>query len=111
VTLNFTLSVDVFQVVRFGGGSWVLLRHPASTDDFSRWSEQRRATAILAGPHVEAIRAKPDGQERLRKLKQAAGAKVPTAESWINLDHAIAIAPVPTEEIDLKLSVTSVKKK
>src|SRR5206468_2269339 len=51
VTWNITLSITVFQVVRFGGGSWVLLRHPTDPDDFLRWSGQRRALAILAGPH------------------------------------------------------------
>ena len=58
VTLNITVSVTVFQVVRPGGGSWVLLRHPTDPDDFLRWSAQRRALAILAGPHVEEMRAK-----------------------------------------------------
>lgn len=106
---NFTISVNVFQVVRFGGGSWVLLRHPTRADDFLRWSEQRRAKAILAGPRVKAIEAGPDGEARLKKLREAAEVEIPTSETWFNLDHAIAIAAVPTEEDDPKLSVQSIK--
>lgn len=108
-TWNVTFSVNVFQVVRFGGGSWVLLRHPTKSDDFLRWSEQRRAKAILAGPRVKAIEAGPDGQARLKRLREAAEVEVPTSETWFNLDHAIAIAAVPTEEDDPKLSVKSIK--
>src|SRR4051812_38411784 len=96
---NITLSVEVFQVVRFGKGSWVLLKHPSNPDDFPRWSAQRRALAILAGPQAEAIKADPDGQERLKRLREAADVEIPTSETWINLDHAIAIAAVPTVEI------------
>src|SRR4051794_8542686 len=89
VTWNVTFSVTVFQVVRFGGGSWVLLRHPSNPDDFVRWSVQRRAVAILAGPNVEEIRAKRDGPDRLKELRMAADAEIETSETWVNLDHAI----------------------
>jgi len=109
VTWNITLSINVFHVVRLGGGSWVLLRHPTDPDDFLRWSSQRRALAILAGPHVRAIGDKPDGPERLKKLREAADARIPTSETWVNLDHAIAIAAVPTVEDDPKLSIKSIK--
>jgi hypothetical protein len=109
VTWNITLNVEVFQVVRFGTGSWVLLRHPSSADDFIRWNAQRRAMAILGGPNVDAIRARPNGQERLTRLKEAAAAKMPTTETWINLDHAVAIAAVPTEDPEMKISIQSIK--
>jgi hypothetical protein len=109
VTFNWTLSVDAFQVVRFGGGSWVLLRHPANAEVYTKWSAQRRAMAILAGPNVDAIKAKPDGKARLKRLEDAAAAKIPTAETWVNLDHAIAIAQLPTEEIDVKMTIRSIK--
>lgn len=111
VPWSMTISLQIFQVVRVGSGSWVLLRHPASPEDFSRWSGQRRALAILAGPHVEKIRSKRDGEERLKRLREAADAQIPTSETWVNLDHAIAIAPLPSVEDEPKLSVQSIQVK
>ena len=105
VTMNFTFSVSIFRVVKLGGGSWALLRHPKSPGDFLRWAEQRKAKAILAGPNLKAVRARADGDEQVKRLEEAATAEIPTTETWINLAHAIAIAEVPTEMDEAKISV------
>jgi hypothetical protein len=104
---NATVTLYVFQVVRAGEGSWVLLRHPKSTEDFARWAGQRRARAILAGPQVKALEGTPEGRARLETLRAAAAAKIPTSETWVNLSHAITIAAMPSEDEGPKLTVKS----
>jgi hypothetical protein len=111
VAWNATVVLDVFHVVRAGDGSWVLLRHPSNPDDFARWSGQRRALAMLSSPQGKALDGTPEGRARLEKLRAAAETKVPTSETWVNLSHAIAIAAVPTDDIQPKLTVKSVKMK
>jgi hypothetical protein len=98
-----TMTVHIFHVVRFGAGSWVLVKYPANPNDYLSWAFQRQAMAVLAGPGANAIGAKPDGPARLKKLREQASAVIATAETWLNLDHAIAIAAVPAEEPELKL--------
>ena len=109
VAWNYTLSLTVFQVVRLGRGSWVLLRHPNNPDDFMQWARQRQAKAILASGSLEKLGSEANGQERLKRLQDDAKQDIATTETWINLDHAIAIAPVPIEEGKTQLSIKSVK--
>jgi len=96
VTWTSTITMLHYQVVRPGGGSWVLLRHAAKPSDFAAWDGQRRAIAILASPQREELEAKPDGKERLERLQQAAEKKIETSETWVNLNHAVTISDVPT---------------
>ncbi|HEY1785777.1 MAG TPA: hypothetical protein VGG30_09525 [Pirellulales bacterium] len=99
-------AIGTFQLVRFGTGSWVLLRFPANIHDAFKWEFQRRAMATLASPEAEKkIRAKPDGAERLERLKKQAAEKIATTEAWVNLNRAVLIADVPAEELEWKASV------
>lgn len=107
-TWTMTLTVDIFNVVKFGGGSWVLLEHPSSPDDFAKWNGKRRAMAQLTEQRVRELESGSEGTERLQKLRTAASRDLRTARTWVNLDHAIAIADVPTEPVELKLSVQSI---
>ena len=100
-------AIGTFRLVRFGTGSWVLLKFPANIHDSFKWEFQRRAMATLASPEAEKkIRAKPDGEQRLEKLKKQAAEQVPTTEAWVNLDRAVLIADVPTEELEWKATMT-----
>jgi hypothetical protein len=109
-TWTMTLNVTIFEVLRVGSGSWVLVRHPADSDDFAAWTGQRRAKAILASPRRDEIAAGPDGMERLAKLQEAAEREIKTTETWLNLDHAVTISDVPVEAVELKVSVKPAEK-
>ena len=106
---TFTVSVDIFHVVKFGGGSWVLLEHPSSQDDFAKWMGKRRAMAQLTDQRIAQLEADPDGEETLQNLREAASRELRTAKTWVNLDHAVAITDVPVEPVELKFSVQSVE--
>jgi len=95
--------------VRFGGGSWVLVRHPANLEDSFKWFGQRRAHAILTSKRADEIKAEPDGEEKVARLREAVQREIETTETWVNLDHAVAIADVPTERIELKVSGRSIQ--
>lgn len=105
---TMTLTVNIFHVVKFGGGSWVLLEHPSSPDDFAKWTGKRRAMAQLTGQYVAKLEADPNGADRLKKLREAASRELPTTTTWVNLDHAVAITDVPTEPVAIELSVESI---
>jgi hypothetical protein len=99
-------AIGTFHLVKVGGGSWALLRFPANIRDAFKWEFQRSAMATLARPDAEKrIRAKPDGGERLEKLKKQAAEQIPTTEAWVNLDRAVLIADVPAEEMEWKATV------
>ena len=108
-TWTMTLTVEIFTVVRFGGGSWFLLEHPSSADDFVKWNNQRRAIAQLADDQrVDEIEAQPDGKQQLQTLRERAARDIPTTRTWVNLDHAVAITEVPTEPLKVKFNIQSV---
>jgi hypothetical protein len=109
VAWNYTLSLTVFHVVRISGNSWVLLKHPDNPDDFIRWGRQRQAKAILAAAKPNDGVDDPNAQERLKRLREDAAQQIATTQTWINLSHAIAIAPVPIDESKPQLSITSIK--
>lgn len=94
-----TFSVRVFHLLRFGGGSWVMLRHPSDPADAPAWFGKRRAMTILKNDsRVASIEAESNGQDRLKELRARATRKIKTSDTWFNLNHAIAIADVPTED-------------
>lgn len=110
-TWSATISLQVFHVVRLGSGSWALLEHPEKYDDFFKWSTKRRAMAVLAGNEVRKIESTPDGRKRLEELRKEAAQEVETDETWVNLDHAVAIAELPTKDQKYKWSLKSVEAK
>lgn len=110
-TWTMTLKVTMFEVVRVGGGSWVLVRHPTNPDDYAKWEGQRRAKAILAGPSRDKLAAEEKGAEQLARLQEAADREIKTTETWLNLNHAVAITNVPSEPIELKFNITSAEVK
>jgi hypothetical protein len=110
-TWTVTTTVEVFRVVRFGGGSWVQLEHPAREDDFMAWNAKRRAMAKLADGGSLPAESDPDGKVRLEQLREAAAREIPTTRTWVNLAHAVAITDVPTEDAKLEVKVRSVEVK
>lgn len=52
-----------------------------------------------------------DGAKRLKTLREEAGAEDLTSESWIDLEHAIAVAAVPTDDAEPRLRIDSVTTK
>jgi len=103
-----TISIEIFRVVRVGGGSWALLEYPARADDFAKWNGKRRAMAKLADERSLPPESDPEGKEKVTRLHDAASAEIPTARTWVNLDHALAIADVPTEDVKLELKIKSI---
>jgi hypothetical protein len=104
-----TSTVEIFRLLRFGGGSWVLLEHPKKTDDVSLWNGKRRAMAQLNDEELlAALKAGEDGQKRLSQIGELAQREIETTQTWVNLNHAIAITEVPTEEAKLEFSIKSV---
>ena len=97
---TLTLTVEIFRVVEFGGGSWVLLEHPSEQDDFVKWNRKRRAMAQLSGMSALEDTSIPGPPEGLQKLQEAAALEIPTERTWVNLSHAIAIRDVPTGPLD-----------
>ena len=110
-TWSATMTLQIFHVVRLGSGSWALLEHPTRHDDFITWSIKRRAMAVCASEEADKIEAQPDGKKRLEQLRKEAAQEVETSQTWVNLDHAVAIADLPTKEQKLKLAVQSVETK
>jgi hypothetical protein len=108
-TWRVTLRVEFFRVVRLGGGSWALLEHPEKDDDIAHWNGKRRAMATLGSEVARELEATPEGRERLEKLREAAAREIATTRTWVNLGHAVAIADVPTQIPELKLTVRSVE--
>lgn len=90
-------EVEIFRVLKFGGGSWVLLEYPASPDDVSYWNLQRRAMAQLTEQRVAQLEADPAGAETLQELRNAASRELRTASCWVNLAYAVIIGDVPTD--------------
>lgn len=102
------MKVESFKVVHLAAGPWALVEHPLDLDDIQAWNAQRRAMAILAGPHAAAIKTNPADQQRWKELRNAADAEIATAQTWVNLNQAIAIAPLPVEEGSGKLTIKSI---
>jgi len=77
VTWSATLTNTGFRVIRITKGSWALLEHPESVEDAVAW--------------MEHLRPKSQGEGNSARSK----AKIRTVQTWVNLDHAIAISPLP----------------
>lgn len=105
---SMTLKVETFKVVALSRGQWVLLEHPRNLDDIPTWNAQRRALAILQDSKPLTAKANDKAAEKRQALHEAADTKVPTSQTWVNLNHALAIAPPPTEEETGKLTVNSI---
>lgn len=108
-TWSVTLTVKTFRVVRLSNSPWVLLEHPINPDDIDGWERQCRARAILASAQAKAIKEKPDGREQLDKLEEDAKAKIATIETWVNLNHAVAVCDVPFVDESNTPTITSAK--
>jgi hypothetical protein len=95
------VRLDVFKVVGLGGGSWVLMEHPASSEDYARWTGKHRAMAILSLTKTPEPKSDPDAQDRLKQLREAAARDIPTTKTWINLDHAITISELSARSLGI----------
>ena len=95
------VRLDIFKVVGLGGGSWVLMEHPASSEDYASWTGKYRATAILSQTESSEPGSNRDAQARLRKLREAAAREIPTTKTWINLDHAITISELSASSLGI----------
>ena len=93
-TWTVTTKIEVFHVVRLGGGAWALLEHPRSPKDYVKWNLARLARANLQSRDAQQLKADSDEKVRLRKL---AFREIQTTQTWVNLHHAIAITDVYTQ--------------
>lgn len=95
---------DVFVVRRLGGGSWVLLEHPADPKAALDVASARNLLADQA--KVAEIEADPNRKDFLAQRREAARSEVKVTRTWINLAHAISIADPPAEQRwDVKFNV------
>ena len=97
------VRLDIFRVLRLGGGSWVLMEHPASSEDYARWTGKHRAMAILALAKTAEIGNDPDAQDRLKKLREAAARDIGTTKTWVNLNHAVTISELSARSLGIDL--------
>ena len=110
-TVTIRLTIDVFTVVKLGKAGWVFLEHPENFDDIGKWSGRCRAKAILSEENIAKLEATPEGKETLNRLRTQAAFEIQTTRTWVNLNHAIAIADVPHDIPDcgkLKLQILPV---
>lgn len=108
-TWTSSMTIKIFRIAGFGGGDWVLLEHPAAGDDIFKWNAQRRAEAVLAADGQPAGESEAEQTERLAHLKSLTEASIETAQTWVNLGHALTISEVPAKDSRLKWSVDSAK--
>jgi hypothetical protein len=92
---RLNLAPEVFTVKQFAQGSWVLVEHPAKPGYALAWDLKRIAMAQLTDRRIRELESTEEGNETLAQFRELAQAKIETAESWVNLDHAIAISAVP----------------
>ena len=84
-TWSATLTMKAFRVVRLSNSSWVLLEHARNIEDAAEWAEQLHAHRAVAGAPSQ---------------RSAAKAKIPTVQTWVNLNHAVAISDLPDKAAD-----------
>ena len=84
-TWSATLTMKAFRVVRLSNSSWVLLEHARNIEDAADWAEQLHANRAVAGAPAQ---------------KPAAKSKIPTVQTWVNLNHAVAISDFPDKAAD-----------
>lgn len=102
---SVTYSVSVFTVVEFSGDSWVLVEHPKSIKDAFKWNFKRIAMAALTPETIAKLKASEDGNIRLERLQRQASVEIEADKTWVNINHVIAIAELPTEPQDFKLNM------
>lgn len=104
-TMN--LTVQVFTVLKHAQGSWVLLKHPASLEDATKWNFHRLAVAQLTKGHIKKLESTAEGRTELDRLRRLAAQKIKTSTTWVNLDHAVTISAVPNELTPVNLHVNT----
>jgi len=97
ISWSITQSVKVFTVRGTADDAWVLLEHPSELTDSSSWNLHKLAKAQLTTEHIKQIEAADDGGIQLKAFRSYAARKIKTTTTWVNLDHAIAIADVPKD--------------
>ncbi len=105
VTTKFTHIVSAFTVRELGPSQWALLEHPSSLSDAATWNLKLASAAKLTPENILHFQSTDEGKKRLAQLQKFATAPINTSRTWVNLSHAIAIAPLPTEDIEPEISV------
>jgi|GEM_PF-3062824 len=102
---NITYSITVFTVVELSGDSWVSVEHPKSIKDAFKWNYKRFAMAALTPQTIAKLEATDDGMVQLAQLRKQASVEIETDTTWVNLNHVVAIAKLPTEPQEFKLEM------
>ncbi|MEZ5944763.1 MAG: hypothetical protein R3C18_25535 [Planctomycetaceae bacterium] len=84
--------LDIFRVVKFPGGNWVLVEHPAFADGFEAWHAKHKALLLLSQSGERSA-------QEVSNLTESAMRAIPLTQTWINIDHAITIKPVSEESL------------
>ncbi len=101
---TMTYRVPAFTVKKLGRGSWALLEYPL---DVKAATVRSMARLVLMNKEMLAEEAKTeDGRKQIAAWKKKAEEKVNTTESWVNLAHAINIAPPIVDPKDPRLQAT-----
>jgi hypothetical protein len=91
-------TLEVFKVVKRPSSSWVLLEFPESDEAYYDWSMGQLFVAEYAQLENERESSNKDSAPTLREAKLTWEAKlknIKTTQKWVNLDHALTIAPMP----------------
>lgn len=102
-TMHMTYRVNEFVVRKLGRGSWALLEHPS---DVKAATETLGARRALEDKETVAQQEKTeDGRKLLASWREDAKREVKVARTWINLAHAVTIAPPDAEPKAPKINV------
>ncbi|WP_165075367.1 hypothetical protein [Paludisphaera rhizosphaerae] len=105
-TLTMTYRVPEFVVKKLGGGSWALLEYPL---DVKAAAERMLARLALKNTETMAEQEKTEeGRMRIAEWKTEADRQIPTAEAWINLAHAVVIAPPLADPRDPRIQTPTI---
>lgn len=106
-TWKLNLQVNLFTVRKHAQGSWVLLEHPKSLEDAAKWNLHKMAIAQLTKENTQKLESSATGKKKLAKLQKSAERQIPTATTWVNLDHAVAISEISSELVEMSIKVNA----
>ena len=108
VTVTDTSRTDTLRLVKvteLGPGSWVQLEYPVSAADWPKWRGALRMTSRLTKDTMKTLGTDEPAHKYLTALKQTSIdqlARLKTTTIWVNLVHAVSIAPVDKDLREIK---------
>ncbi|TWU42925.1 hypothetical protein Poly51_63530 [Rubripirellula tenax] len=100
-------KIDHFVVKELGSANWVLLEHPSDLFDASKWNGKLAAESLLNADYISELEKKEGGPQQIKWLRSQAAQEIPSVQTWVNLSHALSIAPPAKKPNQLKVRVNA----